>query len=116
MQLAVYTPFGILVDVNAFAVLAQPQRRQILDALLDGEMPVGDLVARLGMSQPSVSKHLRALREAGMVAARVDAQRRLYRVEPEALAGIDAWLAPYRRLWTRRLDALEAHLAAKEER
>ena len=97
-----------------FGVLAQPQRRQILDALLDGEKPVSDLVGRLGMSQPSVSKHLRTLREAGMVTVRVDAQRRLYRVEPAALAGVDAWLAPYRRLWTQRLDALETHLAAKE--
>jgi DNA-binding transcriptional ArsR family regulator len=101
--------------VNAFAVLAQPQRRQILDALLDGEKPVSDLVGQLGMSQPSVSKHLRTLREAGMVAARVDAQRRLYRVEPSALAWVDAWLAPYRKLWTQRLNALEAHLEAKEK-
>jgi DNA-binding transcriptional ArsR family regulator len=100
--------------VNAFGVLAQPQRRQILDALLDGERPVNERVERLGMSQPSVSKHLRVLRDAGMVAVRVDAQRRLYRVEPSALAEIDAWLAPYRRLWTQRLDALEAHLATKE--
>lgn len=100
--------------MNAFGVLAQPQRRQILDALLDGERPVNELVERLGMSQPSVSKHLRVLRDAGMVAVRVDAQRRLYRVEPSALAEIDAWLAPYRRLWTQRLDALEAHLATKE--
>lgn len=96
--------------MNAFGVLAQPQRRQILDALLDGERPVNELVERLGMSQPSVSKHLRVLRDAGMVAVRVDAQRRLYRVEPSALAEIDAWLAPYRALWSGSLDRLERHL------
>ena len=96
--------------MNAFAVLARPQRRRILDALIDGERPVGQLVDQLGLSQPSISKHLRVLRAAGMVSSRVDAQRRLYRVEPAALAEIDAWLSPYRKLWTRRLDALEAHL------
>ena len=68
------------------------------------------------MSQPTASKHLRVLRDAGMVAVRVDAQRRLYRVEPSALAEIDAWLAPYRTLWTQRLDALEAHLADQEDK
>ena len=96
--------------MNAFAVLAEPARRQILDALVSGERPVTDLVDAVGISQPNVSKHLRVLREAGMVAVRVDAQRRLYRVEPAALVEIDAWLAPYRRMWTNRLDALEAHL------
>lgn len=115
MQFAVYNISGILGRVNAFAVLAQPQRRQILDALRDGEKPVGDLVEQLRMSQPSVSKHLRTLREAGLVAVRADAQRRLYRVEPAGLAGIDAWLAPYRRLWAQRLDALETYLAGKEQ-
>jgi DNA-binding transcriptional ArsR family regulator len=99
--------------VNAFAVLAQPQRRQILDLLLDGEKPVSDLVGRLGLSQPNVSKHLRTLREAGLVAVRVDAQRRLYRLEPAALAELDEWLAPYRRLWSHRLDALESYLDSK---
>lgn len=102
--------------MNAFAVLAEPQRRQILDALIHGERAVGDLVHRLGISQPSISKHLRVLRDAGMVTVRVDAQRRLYRVEPSALAEIDAWLMPYRKLWTRRLDALEAHLAEGHQR
>jgi DNA-binding transcriptional ArsR family regulator len=102
--------------VDTFAVLAQPQRRQILDALLDGEQPVSDLVSRLRMSQPTVSKHLRVLRDAGMVAVRVDAQRRLYRVEPSSQAGVDAWLFPYRRLWAQRLDALEAHLAHEEDK
>jgi DNA-binding transcriptional ArsR family regulator len=102
--------------MDTFAVLAQPQRRQILDAILDGEQSVSDLVSRLRMSQPTVSKHLRVLRDAGMVAVQVDAQRRLYRVEPSSLAVVDAWLAPYRRLWAQRLDALEAHLAHGEDK
>ena len=99
--------------MNTFEVLAQPQRRQILDLLLDGEKPVSDLVGQLGLSQPNVSKHLRTLREAGLVAVRVDAQRRLYRLEPAALAELDEWLAPYRRLWGHRLDALESYLDRK---
>jgi DNA-binding transcriptional ArsR family regulator len=97
-----------------FDVLAEPARRQILDLLLEGERPVGELVDRLPLSQPGVSKHLRVLREAGLVTVRGDAQRRLYRVRPEPLAEVDAWLAPYRRLWQRRLDALERHLDEKE--
>jgi len=100
--------------VNAFVVLAEPTRRRILDALLEGERPVTDLVEQLGISQPAVSKHLRVLRDAGMVSARVDAQYRRYRLEPAALAAIDAWLAPYRRLWTGRLDALESYLDRRE--
>src|SRR3954470_20558269 len=95
---------------SAFAVLAEPNRREILDLLRDGERPVGDLVDALSVSQPTVSKHLRVLREAGVVEARVDGQRRLYRVRPEPLRELDAWLAPYRALWAERLDALEAHL------
>jgi DNA-binding transcriptional ArsR family regulator len=94
----------------SFVVLAEPSRRAILDLLRDGERPVGDLVDRLPLSQPAVSKHLRVLREAGLVDVRRDRQRRLYRLRPEPLAEIDAWLAPYRRLWTRSLDALEQHL------
>ncbi len=93
-----------------FDVLAEPNRRQILDLLRDGERPVGELVAQLGVSQPAVSKHLRILREAGLVEVRGDAQRRLYSVRPEPLQTIDEWLAPYRRLWSERLDALERHL------
>lgn len=93
-----------------FAVLAEPTRRDILDLLRDGERPVGDLVARLDLSQPLVSKHLRVLREAGLVDVRPDAQRRLYRLRPAPLAEIDAWLAPYRELWSRSLDNLERHL------
>jgi DNA-binding transcriptional ArsR family regulator len=96
--------------MTAVEALAQPTRRQILDLLRDSERPVNDVVERLGMSQPAVSKHLRVLREVGLVDVRSDAQRRLYRVRPEPLAELDAWLAPYRRLWTRSLDALERHL------
>jgi DNA-binding transcriptional ArsR family regulator len=101
--------------MNAFAVLAEPTRRRILDCLLDGERPVSELVDQLGISQPTVSKHLRVLREAGIVTARVDAQHRRYRLEPTALTEIDEWLAPYRRLWTKRLDALENYLDRKEK-
>jgi DNA-binding transcriptional ArsR family regulator len=101
---------------STFDVLAEPTRRQILDLLLDAERPVNDLVSRLSISQPGVSKHLRVLREAGLVEVRIDAQRRLYRVRPEPLAEIDAWLAPYRRLWANRLDALERHLDETEDR
>ena len=96
--------------MTAVEALAQPTRRQILDLLREGERPVGELVERLDMSQPAVSKHLRVLREVGLVEVRSDAQRRLYCVRPEPLAELDAWLAPYRRLWTRSLDALEKHL------
>jgi DNA-binding transcriptional ArsR family regulator len=101
---------------STFDVLAEPTRRQILDLLRDAERPVNELVRTLKVSQPGVSKHLRVLREAGLVEVRIDAQRRLYRVRPEPLAEIDAWLAPYRRLWGKRLDALERHLDEKEDR
>src|SRR6266513_4723410 len=93
-----------------FEVLAEPHRRRILDLLREREQAVGDLVSALGISQPGVSKHLRVLREAGLVEVRIDAQRRWYRVRAEPLAEVDAWLAPYRRFWTERLDALERHL------
>ncbi|HVV77786.1 MAG TPA: metalloregulator ArsR/SmtB family transcription factor [Mycobacteriales bacterium] len=101
----------------SFTALAEPARREILDLLRDGERSVGELVADLRLSQPGVSKHLRVLRDAGLVEARVEAQRRVYSLRPEPLADVDAWLAPYRRLWSSRLDALEAHLAtaASEE-
>ncbi|MGH9012642.1 MAG: ArsR/SmtB family transcription factor [Acidimicrobiia bacterium] len=95
---------------TAFEVLAEPNRRRILDLLHPGERSVGDLVDRLGLSQPGVSKHLRVLRDAGLVAVRRDAQRRWYRLRAEPLAEVDGWLAPYRRFWTHRLDALERHL------
>jgi DNA-binding transcriptional ArsR family regulator len=96
--------------VTVFEVLAEPNRRRILDLLGPSERSVGDLVERLELSQPAVSKHLRILREAGLVEVRVDAQRRLYSLRPEPLRAIDEWLEPYRRLWAARLDALERHL------
>jgi DNA-binding transcriptional ArsR family regulator len=95
-----------------FQALAEPNRRAILGALANGERSVGELERRLGLSQPSISKHLRVLRDAGMVEARTDAQRRLYRVRHEKLMALDEWLEPYRRLWRHRLDALERHLDA----
>jgi DNA-binding transcriptional ArsR family regulator len=101
---------------STFDVLAEPTRRRILDLLRDDERPVNELVHRLDISQPGVSKHLKVLREAGLVEVRQDAQRRLYRVRAQPLAEIDAWLAPYRRLWATTLDALEQHLDAKEDR
>jgi DNA-binding transcriptional ArsR family regulator len=97
-----------------FDVLAEPTRRRILDQLLERPRTVGDLVATLKVSQPSVSKHLRVLRDAGLVEARKDAQRRVYELRPAALAEVLAWVEPYRQLWAGRLDALERHLDAKE--
>lgn len=96
--------------MSPFEVLAEHNRRRILDLIGPAERPVGELVDGLGLSQPAVSKHLRVLREAGLVDVRVDAQRRLYRVRPEPLRAIDEWLAPYRRMWAKHLDALERHL------
>ena len=96
--------------VAAFEVLAEPNRRRILDLLRAAERPVGELVAELAISQPAVSKHLRVLRDAGLVSVRGEAQRRLYRVRTEPLRDLDDWLAPYRQLWEQRLDDLEQHL------
>ena len=90
--------------------MAEPNRRRILDLLRSRERSVGELVGALDVSQPAVSKHLRILREAGLVEARIDAQRRLYRVQPHPLREIDSWLEPYRAMWTRSLDALERQL------
>jgi DNA-binding transcriptional ArsR family regulator len=104
------------VPNDALTVLAEPTRRRILDRLGTGERSVGELVDALGISQPAVSKHLRVLREAGVVRCRAAAQRRLYSVDPGPLAELDAWLAPYRRLWEHHLDALERHLDEQEER
>lgn len=101
--------------IATFELLAEPTRRRILDLLLDGERPVGELVDRLSMSQPAVSKHLRVLRDSGLVDVRVDAQRRVYRLRPEPLKEIDAWIEPYRRLWDRRLDRLERHLKTMDD-
>src|SRR5215211_1372458 len=95
---------------STFTVLAEPNRRRILDELRQGERSVGELVERLALSQPAISKHLRVLREADLVAARVDKQHRRYRLRPAPLAEVDAWLAPYRSFWAERLDALAAHL------
>ena len=91
-------------------VLAEPTRRQILDALRAGEQPVNALVARLDLSQPAVSKHLRVLRDAGLVAVRPDGQRRLYHLCTEPLIELDVWLEPYRQMWRASLDDLEQHL------
>jgi DNA-binding transcriptional ArsR family regulator len=95
---------------TTFQALAEPTRRRILDLLLERPRPVGELAGRLGLSQPGTSKHLRALREAGLVRVRKDAQRRWYELRPEPLTEIDEWLQPYRRLWAASLDALERHL------
>jgi DNA-binding transcriptional ArsR family regulator len=95
---------------STFEVIAEPTRRRILDLLLERERPVGDLVTQLAMSQPAVSRHLRVLRDAGLVRIRPDAQRRMYRLDPGPLAAMDAWLQPYRRLWADRLDGLAQHL------
>jgi DNA-binding transcriptional ArsR family regulator len=102
--------------VDAFAVLAEPTRRRILDVLRGSERSVGDLVDALAVSQPTMSKHLKVLRDAGFVSCRTAAQQRIYRVEPRPLRDVDAWLAPYRRMWTTHLDALERHLENMEER
>jgi DNA-binding transcriptional ArsR family regulator len=93
-----------------FAAIAEPNRRRILDLLVQEERAVGEIVSALGIGQPGVSKHLRVLRDCGVVEVRADAQRRVYRVRPEALREIDDWLAPYRAAWRGRLDALETHL------
>ncbi|QXJ21622.1 winged helix-turn-helix transcriptional regulator [Actinomadura graeca] len=100
---------------SPFTVLAEPARRRILDLLLERPRPVGELVERIGLSQPGTSKHLRVLRDAGLVRARQEAQRRVYEVRLEPLVEMDAWLSKYRRAWASRLDALEEHLDAAEE-
>jgi DNA-binding transcriptional ArsR family regulator len=93
-----------------FETLVEPNRRRILDLLRDGHRSVNEIVAALGMSQPAVSKHLRVLKDAGLVEVHPDAQRRLYALRPGPLSELDEWLAPYRRLWEQHLDALERHL------
>jgi DNA-binding transcriptional ArsR family regulator len=95
---------------SAFAIIAEPNRRAILSLLVASEQSVGQIERRLRMPQPTVSKHLRVLRDAGFVESIVDAQRRLYRLKPEPLQEVDAWLAPFRRFWSAHLDALERHL------
>jgi len=105
-----------MARLAALEALAEPRRLAILDLLRDGERPVGELVDHLGVSQPAVSKHLRVLKNAGLVEARADAQRRLYRIRPEPLAELDDWLATYRELWAARLDRLEDHLDRRRKR
>lgn len=95
---------------SAFAIIAEPSRRAILSLLASSEQSVGDIEEHLQLPQPSISKHLRVLREAGFVESRVDAQRRLYRLRPEPLMQVDEWLAPFRRFWSAHVDALERHL------
>ena len=95
---------------SVFEIIAEPSRRAILSLLVSSQQSVGDLERQLRMPQPSVSKHLRVLREAGFVESTVDAQRRLYRLKPEPLQEVDAWLAPFRRFWSAHVDALERHL------
>jgi len=95
---------------SAFNIIAEPNRRAILSLLVSSEQSVGDIERRLRMTQPTVSKHLRVLRDAGFVEATVDAQRRMYRVKPKPLQEVEAWLAPFRRLWSTHVDLLERHL------
>lgn len=102
--------FGNMTCVNPYTALAEPHRRQILDLLRDGERPAGDLVRRLDLSQPGVSKHLKLLREAGLVGVRAHGKQRLYALRPEPLAEVYQWLEPYRAFWSKRLDVLEQHL------
>ncbi len=100
---------------SAFDIIVEPNRRAILSLLADSDRTVGEIERQLGMTQPTVSKHLRVLREAGFVEAEVDAQRRLYRLRLEPLMEVDAWLEPFRRLWSRHLDRLEQHLDRMEK-
>lgn len=95
---------------SVFEIIAEPNRRAILSLLVSSQQSVGDLERRLRMSQPTVSKHLRVLRDAGFVESTVDAQRRLYRLKPEPLLEVDAWLNQFRRFWSAHVDALERHL------
>ena len=100
---------------SSFAIIAEPNRRTILSLLASSERSVGEIEGRLRIPQTSVSKHLRVLREAGFVEARVEAQRRVYRLRPQPLMEVDTWLAPFRRFWTAHVDALERHLDRMEQ-
>lgn len=100
---------------TAFVIIAEPNRRAILSLLASSERCVGDIERQLRMPQPTVSKHLRVLREAGFVESRTEAQRRLYRLKPEPLKELDDWLVPFRRFWSRHVDALEKHLDRMEK-
>lgn len=105
-----------MVAASTLQVLGDASRQAIIELLRDGERPVGELVEHLPLSQPAVSKHLRVLKDAGIVEVRVDAQRRLYRIRPEPFAELDAWLAGYRRLWDEHLDRLQEHLDQRRKR
>ena len=100
---------------SVFEVIAEPNRRAILSLLAASQQSVGEIERQLRMPQPAVSKHLRVLRDAGFVESTVDAQRRLYRLRPEPLQELDAWLDPFRRFWSTHVDALERHLARMEQ-
>lgn len=101
---------------TSFAIIAEPNRRAILSLLMSSEKSVGEIERRLKMPQTTVSKHLRVLRETGFVEARVDAQRRVYRIKPQPLKEVDDWLAPFRQLWTRHVDLLEQHLDKMDQK
>ena len=107
---SIYATAYIKSVESVFDIIAEPNRRAILGLLVSSQQSVGEIERQLRMSQPTVSKHLRVLREAGFVEATVDAQRRLYRLRPEPLQEVDAWLAPFRRFWSAHVDALERHL------
>ena len=100
---------------SVFEIIAEPNRRAILSLLVSSQQSVGEIERQLGMAQPTVSKHLRVLREAGFVESSVDAQRRLYRLKPEPFQEVDAWLAPFRRFWSAHVDVLERYLDRMEE-
>ena len=100
---------------SVFEIIAEPNRRAILGLLISSQQSVGEIERQLRMSQPTVSKHLRVLREGGFVESTVDAQRRLYRLKPESLQELDEWLAPFRRFWSAHVDALERHLDRMEQ-
>jgi DNA-binding transcriptional ArsR family regulator len=110
----IYVPWNV-VGMDVLEAIAEPARRRIVEVLRSGEASVGDLVEAVGMSQPAVSKHLRVLRETGVVSVRVRAQQRIYRLEAGPFRELDAWLAPYRQLWARHLEALEDHLREEQE-
>ena len=105
----------LMLVPSTWAALADPHRRTVLELLRERPRPVGELVERLRLTQPGTSKHLRVLRDAGLVSVRQEGQRRVYDLRPAPMAELDAWLAPYRELWTDRLDALERHLDRKAQ-
>ena len=117
IYLDTYMPYGVYESPmeSVFEIIAEPNRRAILSLLVSSQQSVGEIERQLGMAQPTVSKHLRVLREAGFVESSVDAQRRLYRLKPEPFQEVDAWLAPFRRFWSAHVDALERYLDRMEQ-